>query len=558
MTQRQPDTVIRTMRYPVRADTTVHVALVAAAHVQREAYNRTVTSQLEHRGWVDPARKTPKTPDAVLGQLTKWRRNGEVHGLLVLQRPAVLAARFACQFAWEHEAEQAQRVVDDLTAVEKWNAANPEWDWGWWDQLEADGRTEWLAEAKTEGRKTPPKACDRFRDQRHPPNDHRRFRRAKDGMKSVTLQVPPRRVDAQTLRVPGIRTSIRVKSPKGLPSEERMRSIRLVPRGEHRDMRRPEKLRFEAHVSVEVDVIEPEARRDVVIGLDRGIVDTCALSTGERWSPPEPSAKEAKRLAKTKAAVQTLARQGKQGTRAWKKAVRALRKIRKTIRNRAIETTREYVRSLAERYHTVVVEDLRLPAMTASARGRGLGVAAKTGLNRGLQDARLGMMLRLLVTAVENRGGRVLALPAAYSSQTCAQCGHVDAKSRKGKAFHCTCCGHTDDADVNAGHIMAGRGRVYLGTLAQGYTDQEALNLLWACIKGARDTSSVEPSAESKGDGKTEGREAAEQARASAEDGYAAWGRHLPRSRCEDAQRDVRRAQARRSESGRRAAEVST
>ena len=323
-----------------------------------------------------------------------------------------------------------------------------------------------------------------------------------------------------------------------------MRSIRLVPRGEHRDMRRPEKLRFEAHVSVEVDVVEPEARRDVVIGLDRGIVDTCALSTGEHWSPPEPSAKEAKRLAKTKAAVQTLARQGKQGTRAWKKAVRALRKIRKTIRNRAIETTREYVRSLAERYHTVVVEDLRLPAMTASARGRGLGVAAKTGLNRGLQDARLETMLRLLVTAVENRGGRVLALPAAYSSQTCAQCGHVDAKSRKGKAFHCTCCGHVDDADVNAGHIMAGRGRVYLGTLAQGYTDQEALSLLWACIKGARDTSSVEPSAESKGDGKTEGREAAEQARASAEDGYAAWGRQLPRSRCEDAQRDVRRAQA--------------
>ena len=135
-------TVVRTLRYPVLADTAVHTALVAAAHVQREAYNRTVTSQLAHRGRVDPARKTPKTPDAVLGQLTKWRRHGEVHGLLILQRPAALAARLACRFAWEHKATQAQRVVDDMTAVEKWNAANPEWDWRWWDQLEADGRTE--------------------------------------------------------------------------------------------------------------------------------------------------------------------------------------------------------------------------------------------------------------------------------------------------------------------------------------------------------------------------------------------------------------------------------
>ena len=328
MTQRQPDTVIRTMRYPVRADTAVHTALVAAAHVQRETYNRTVASQLAHRGWVDPARKTPRTPDGLLGQLTKWRDDGEVHGPLVLQRPAALAARLACRFAWEHEAEQARRVVDDLVAVEKWNAANPEWDWGWWDELGHDGRKQWTAEAKTQGRKAPPQACDRFRDQRHPPNDQKRFRRAKDGMKSIALLVPPRRVDAQTLKASGIGIPIRVKSPKGLPPEERMKSIRLVPRGEHRDMRKPERLRFEAHVSVEVDVARPKTRKNVVIGLDRGITDTCAFSTGERWSPPEPSAKEAKRLAKTQAAVKGLARKGKQGTRAWKKALRALRKIR--------------------------------------------------------------------------------------------------------------------------------------------------------------------------------------------------------------------------------------
>ena len=256
-----------------------------------------------------------------------------------------------------------------MTAVEAWNAENPEWDWGWWDALGADGRRKWLAKARKEGRKTPPPACDRFRDQRNPPDDGRRFRRAKDGMKSVALLVPPQRVDGVTLRVPGIGVPIRVKCPEGLPPQGRMKAVRLVPRGDCRDMRHPERLRFEAHVSVEVDVDEPKARFGGVVGLDRGIADTCALGTGERWSPPEPTAKEARRLAKTEEAVRDLARRKRQGARAWDEALRARRKIRGRVRGRALEAMRQHARSLAERYRTVVVEDLRLPAICEEEAG---------------------------------------------------------------------------------------------------------------------------------------------------------------------------------------------
>lgn len=49
------------------------------------------------------------------------------------------------------------------------------------------------------------------------------------------------------------------------------------------------------------------------------------------------------------------------------------------------------------------------------------------------------------------RGGELVEVPAAYTSQTCAECGVVDRESREDQAtFKCCHCGHEDNADVNA------------------------------------------------------------------------------------------------------------
>ena len=46
-------------------------------------------------------------------------------------------------------------------------------------------------------------------------------------------------------------------------------------------------------------------------------------------------------------------------------------------------------------------------------------------------------------------------LAAAYTSQCCPVCKHVDRKNRHGDRFHCMCCGYKADADVNAaGNIL--------------------------------------------------------------------------------------------------------
>ena len=50
-----------------------------------------------------------------------------------------------------------------------------------------------------------------------------------------------------------------------------------------------------------------------------------------------------------------------------------------------------------------------------------------------------------------DRGGRLVEVAAAYTSQTCLARGLVDAASRQGQArFVCTGCGHRVNADSNA------------------------------------------------------------------------------------------------------------
>jgi putative transposase len=108
---------------------------------------------------------------------------------------------------------------------------------------------------------------------------------------------------------------------------------------------------------------------------------------------------------------------------------------------------------------TVVVENLNIKNMVASAAGTidepGKNVAAKRGLNRGILDSAWGMIVNCLRYKLTWSGGRLIEVPAAYSSQTCSVCGAIDSASRTTQAeFRCTSCGHIEHADVNAAKVL--------------------------------------------------------------------------------------------------------
>ncbi len=56
-------------------------------------------------------------------------------------------------------------------------------------------------------------------------------------------------------------------------------------------------------------------------------------------------------------------------------------------------------------------------------------------------------------------GKLMIRVPPAYSSQTCAACGHVNPDSRLSQAdLVCQDCGYTDNADHNASAVIKQRG----------------------------------------------------------------------------------------------------
>ncbi|RYG85567.1 MAG: transposase, partial [Alphaproteobacteria bacterium] len=111
--------------------------------------------------------------------------------------------------------------------------------------------------------------------------------------------------------------------------------------------------------------------------------------------------------------------------------------------------------AIVRRFGVVAIEDLNIKAMTASAKGSveqpGRGVRQKAGLNRSILAQGWGIFEQMLDYKLEGTGGRLVYVPAPYTSQTCAECGVVDARSRESQAvFRCVACGHSDHADTNA------------------------------------------------------------------------------------------------------------
>ena len=80
-------------------------------------------------------------------------------------------------------------------------------------------------------------------------------------------------------------------------------------------------------------------------------------------------------------------------------------------------------------------------------RGGGLSRRMNRLLTRTYRKVIKGKLARL----EEKFGITTVEVNAAYTSQECSKCGFVSKGNRKSQsAFHCTCCGHKINADVNA------------------------------------------------------------------------------------------------------------
>jgi putative transposase len=155
------------------------------------------------------------------------------------------------------------------------------------------------------------------------------------------------------------------------------------------------------------------------IGVDRGCKFLAVTSDGEFVAGPKAFSTSMEKLVKLQ---RSLATKVKFSLRwyALKKAIGALHRrissIRKDFRHKLSSRW-------AKNHGLIILEDLRIVGMTASAKGSieepGVGVARKSGLNRSILDQGWGELARQLGYKLSWLGGLLLVVPPHFSSQEC-------------------------------------------------------------------------------------------------------------------------------------------
>ena len=215
-----------------------------------------------------------------------------------------------------------------------------------------------------------------------------------------------------------------------------------------------------------------------IVGVDRGVAVSAALSTGQLLHCPGLHPAEQARLR----LLQRKLTRAQKGSRRRARVKGSIARLKAREGDRRKDWVEQTSTSLARRFDIIRIEDLRITSMTRSARGSlerpGRNVRQKAGLNRGILKSGWGLLGRRLQ---DKARGRVEKIPPAFTSQLCSACGHVAADSRESQAlFSCSVCKYTGHADVNAarniaaGHAVTARGRSPLG----GRTNREPQPLL--------------------------------------------------------------------------------
>ncbi|MCM8738521.1 transposase [Azospirillum sp. A1-3] len=188
-----------------------------------------------------------------------------------------------------------------------------------------------------------------------------------------------------------------------------------------------------------------------LVNTRRRYLVTAALSDGTGIAPANPGQKALRALRK---AQRALARKTR-GSANRRKAVRRIARIQMRVANARKDFLHKHSTIIAKTHGVVGVEGLPVRSLSASATGTvaepGRRVRQKAGLNRASLDQGWGLFRTMLADKLADRGGRLVEVPAADTSQTCACCGHVDAANRPSQAvFVCGRCGHRANADTNA------------------------------------------------------------------------------------------------------------
>jgi len=190
------------------------------------------------------------------------------------------------------------------------------------------------------------------------------------------------------------------------------------------------------------------------VGIDLGITHFAALSNGEFIESPRHYRKAEKKLKKLQEALS----RKKRGSHRRKKAVAAVAKAHRKVKNQRRDFVHKASRKLVNRYQVIVLEELQTTNLVKRPKpkqdeetGHYLpnGASAKAGLNKSISDAGWGMFTEILQVKAECAGRVVAFVDPKYTSQVCSNCRTVKTKTLDERWHSCE-CGCELDRDTNA------------------------------------------------------------------------------------------------------------
>ncbi|WP_046472363.1 RNA-guided endonuclease InsQ/TnpB family protein, partial [Allosalinactinospora lopnorensis] len=218
------------------------------------------------------------------------------------------------------------------------------------------------------------------------------------------------------------------------------------------------------YVTFAVDTAEPEPASDAgaEAGVDLGVKDFAALSTGETIANPRHLQRKARNLARYQRRMARCQKGSNNRRKAKRTVAVAHRKVRHARQDFLHKTSTRLVRD----YDVIAIEDLNIRGMTAGAKGTlqkpGTKVRQKAGLNRAVLDAGLAEFRRQLQYKCARYGRRLVVIDRWYpSSKTCSACGHLLAELELSvRAWTCPACRTRHHRDTNAAKNIGAAGRV--------------------------------------------------------------------------------------------------
>jgi putative transposase len=220
-------------------------------------------------------------------------------------------------------------------------------------------------------------------------------------------------------------------------------------------------------LSCEIEPPEPLPISYEDVGIDLGITHFAALSTGEFIESPRHYRKAEKKLQKLQEALS----RKKRGSHRRKRAVQAVVKAHRKVRNQRRDFAHKASRKLVNRYQVIVLEELQTRNLVRRPKPKQdeqtgqyvpNGAAAKGGLNKSISDAGWGMFTDMLHVKAAWAGRQVIFVNPKYTSQICPACGNVRRKTLEERWHSCE-CGCELDRDTASAKVILDVGHTQLG-----------------------------------------------------------------------------------------------